>query len=300
MTAIATALQGCAYNGLSMGIGTDFHIGSLSASSSGSSIALLGATGLSGLDDLPSIRSSDAPRAQDIGVWQGQDFLDARTVHLEVQVIAADNATMYADIGLLEQAFQPQQTGEIPLYLFNNQRQINCRVRSRSIPYDTGNSPRIGGMTVELLASDPRIYDATLQSLVLIPSSGTVGASWNWSWNLSWGGASTSGTGTAVNSGNYPTRPIITITGPCTNPYLQNVTTGALLSFQIALGVSDTLVIDLDARSIVLNGSTSKRSALVSGSTWWQLAPGSTGLKFGASSFSGSCQATVAFRNAWI
>lgn len=296
--AIAAPLLSGSYNGLAFGPGTDFHLGSVTAASSTASIAL--ETGISGLDDLPPIRSSDAPRGQDIGSWRGLDFVDARTIHLEFEIIAADNPTLYSDIALLEAAFTPQQSGELPLLLFNSTRQINCRVRSRSVPYDTGQLPRIGGMIVELLASDPRIYDANLTTLVLIPSSGTVGASWNWAWNLSWGGASTSGTGTAVNAGNYGTRPVIAILGPCTNPYIQNVTTGALLSFSISLGASDTLTIDTDAHSILLNGSASRYAALISGSQWFELAPGTTGLKFGAGSFSGGSQATVTFRNAWM
>lgn len=300
MTAIADLLGTCAYNGLTLGSGTDFHIGSLTASSGGSSVALLGSTGLTGVNDLPAIASSDVPRAQDVGVWQGIDLIGGRSVHLEIQIIAADNPTMYSDVSLLEAAFQPQQTGELPLLLFSSQRQIKCRVRNRSVPYDTGYTPRIGGMTVELFASDPRIYDANLTTLTLVPSSGTVGASWNWAWNLSWGGASTSGTGTATNNGNYPTRPVIAIAGPCTNPYIQNVTTGALLSFSIRLGSSDVLTIDTDAHSVVLNGSASRYSALVPGSIWFQLAPGSTSLKFGAAAFSGSCQATVTFNSAWL
>ncbi len=299
LTALAPGVTGAgSYNGLGWGPGTDYHIGALTPVG-GTSVALLGGTGLTGLNDMPALSTSDALRGQDHGAWGGIDLLQPRTLHLELQIIAADNASMYSDIALAEIAFQPRMTGDLPLLLFDNQRLINCRVRRRSVPYDTGNKPRVGGLIVELVARDPRVYDATQATLTLVPGAGGGGAVWPWVWPVSWGGPSSGGTAIATNLGNFPTRPLITIQGACSNPFVSNGTTGQTLAFQIALANSDVLMVDLDARTVQLNGTASRRSTLVAGSSWWELAPGNSSVTFGASSVATGCSASITFRSAW-
>jgi phage-related protein len=108
---------------------------------------------------------------------------------------------------------------------------------------------------------------------------------------LSFGGGSAAGTVTADNTGNIEMRPIITITGPVTNPTVENETTGLSLTFSnpnqvsYTLNSGDQLVIDLDAHQIMYypDGSSigaSRRNWLVSGSTWWDLPPGTSTIGF--------------------
>ena len=98
------------------------------------------------------------------------------------------------------------------------------------------------------------------------------------------------------NSGNYNVRPIITFTGPLTNPYVSNttITGNPKLSFTnptqtgYTLNAGDTLTIDTDAHTIIYTpyGSSfgaNYRSWLVFGSTWFDLVPGQNNLYFGSS-----------------
>lgn len=281
--AIAAVLGSGSYNGLSWGPGTDFHI-----------------SDVKGLDDLPAVRTSDAPRAADHGVWRGIDVLDRRVVQLDFAIIAKDNPTLFADVAQAEAAFQPQLSTELPLLLFGSTRLVYCRCRRRDIPYDASIKRRTGTMTVELHAADPRVYDANQTTLLISPPIGATGAAWPWTFPLSWGGAATTGSASVTNTGNFETRPVITIKGPCTNPTISNQSLMATLTFNITLAGVDQLVIDTDARSVVLNGTASRRATLVTGSTWWTLPPGTSTLAFGAQSTSSGCMATVTYRNAWV
>jgi hypothetical protein len=81
-----------------------------------------------------------------------------------------------------------------------------------------------------------------------------------------------------VNSGKFESRPILVITGPCVNPVITNLSIpGApFVGVNITLNAGDTLVIDLDWESGVYTtaGSSlgsSRRNALMTGVTWWNL-----------------------------
>lgn len=75
--------------------------------------------------------------------------------------------------------------------------------------------------------------------------------------------------GTRLSLGTAPSRPVITIRGPATNPLAtfrdSNGVTIQTLGLTITLIASDTLVVDCDALTIRLNGVTSRIDALTSG-----------------------------------
>lgn len=76
-------------------------------------------------------------------------------------------------------------------------------------------------------------------------------------------------TATRLVLGTAPSRPVITIRGPATNPVVtfrnSNGATVQTFSLTITLISGDTLVVDCDALTIRLNGATSRMDALTSG-----------------------------------
>src|SRR5712692_8649242 len=141
------ALGNGSFNGLSWGPLTKYHV-----------------SAVSGLDDLPPIRTFDAPRPGDHGDFRGTDLLASRTILLDILMLGDNNADYYTLAETLRIAFLLNSV-ELPLLFFNGTRQVSARCRRRSIPYDAANLRRTGTASVELLASDPRIYDASVANL---------------------------------------------------------------------------------------------------------------------------------------
>ena len=72
------------------------------------------------------------------------------------------------------------------------------------------------------------------------------------------------------------------------------------MSFSLTLVGGDSLVIDTDKRSIILNGTASRRSSLLSGSQFFELAPGSSTIRFRNNGAFDAGTLSIAFRDAYL
>lgn len=157
---------------------------------------------------------------------------------------------------------------------------------------------------VSLLAPDPRIYTTTENSGSYDPTdSGTGGLSFPLDFPLDFGVSDTAGRLTVENEGNVSSPPTFVITGPVTNPIIDNDTTGQSIYTQdTALSTGDTLTIDTAAKTVVLNGTTSRPDLIsVSLTDWFYIRPGSNQLRLrGSDMESTETELAVTFRNARI
>lgn len=104
-----------------------------------------------------------------------------------------------------------------------------------------------------------------------------------------------------VNQGSAPAAPTLSIEGPITNPRVLNNTTGEELRLLFDLAAGETLVIDFRQRTVLLNGTASRYSAVeFPASTWWALQPGSNDVRLNALTAGSGAQVTVGWRHAWI
>ena len=117
-------------------------------------------------------------------------------------------------------------------------------------------------------------------------------------WPLDFGHPS-GGSLVLANAGTVATSPVWTITGPCAQPVIRAATTGRSLGFGLSLASGDVLVVDVAARTIRLNGA-SRRAALLPGSTWFGVPPGTTGVEFDAQRTDTTAVLSAAWRDAWI
>lgn len=273
------------FNGLSFGAGTTIQI-----------------VDVSGFDDLPGLRTTDQPRPRDTGEFGGNDLSGGRDVTMTLLILDSGVGDFYTTVEAFKAATVPQGTNlTLPLVVQfpgGRQRQLNCRPRQRSLPTDVDYVTRYGKAAVQFHAVDPRWYDVNQSSGSMTPPSATTGLVFNAAFDLSFGGGTTGGQLTCVNNGNFETRPVITVTGPCTNVTLTNNTTGLTVGANITLAAGDSLVFDFGARTIVLNGTTSRYNAIAPASVWWNLAPGSNDIRFLSSSTTGTAQ--VVWRSAWL
>ena len=276
------------YNGLNWGPVTKIHLSSIS-----------------GVDDLPPIGNSDQELAFDDGALAGHDRLQARHVLLGF-VLVGDTPADYDSLVRSLQNATVRQDADLALLLFNSTRLLNVRPQRRGIVYEADRLARTGSAVVEFKADDPRVYDATLTQVSTGLAAVSGGMTFNATFPLTFGATGGGGTVSLTNAGNYPTPLTFSLAGPVTNPIIDNQTTGLTLSFLITLGGSDTLVIanaGTSKASIVLNGTASRRNALIQGSAPLQqfgLAPGTSTFRYrnnGAFTAS-TCQ--ISARSAWV
>lgn len=156
---------------------------------------------------------------------------------------------------------------------------------------------------ISLVAADPRIYSADLfsSSVNASDTAGATGAAWPWKFPLSFGAAVTNGQVFIENDGNALTYPVLTITGPGTNPSVINATTGQVISFIYTLAAGETLVVDTLNRTVLLNGTTNKFGAVDFGNTsWWGLIPGVNDVRLAFFDYQAGASLRVDYRYAWL
>lgn len=260
-------------------------------------------TQLDGLEDLPVIRNQDDNKGYNDGMFTGRDFFSGRTLTFAFIVLAGNGNTAQTNFGLLQSALSPQQSGVTSLQFLlspsDTLKTIGARVRGRI----TSLTPEYtyGKITaqVTMFCPDPRYYDSVSQVLSLTPGP-VSGRTYNRTYNLTYGGGSLTSTGLVVNSGWAVTNPVITITGPAVNPVVSDVTSGQSITINYTLGVSDVVVVDLNLKTVTLNGS-SARNILAPFSQWFAALPGTTQLSFSATTFVvGQTTCTVAYASAYV
>lgn len=277
------------YNGLTFGVGTE--------------VQLVTATGIRAL---PSVAHGDVQRPRDQGMLVGLDLNSARTVTLDLAVEGESAADLDAQITALETAFQTQSLTLLPLQYQlpgEGNRVIYCRPEKRSVPLNFNYSSAFyATMSVQLVAVDPRIYDAAGQAVAVGLPEPVTGMTFPATFPLTFGsGGGGGGSIVAVNAGNYETRPTLTITGPCTNPRVENETSGEFIAFGYTLLAGETLVIDMDAHTALLDGTASLYYTVVPGSQFWVLEPGTSTVSFFSSDPAPTgATLTMSWASAWL
>lgn len=256
--------------------------------------------GVDGYYGSPAIRLGGIDRPQDHGEFDGPSFYSPRIITVQGVAIAADQggAMVAADI-VSSVCSDPSRLytalfTEVPRGVT---RQLGVRLNADTKVALAG--PQHIEWQVQLRAPDPFKYDTALTQVTLYAPGGSIGgtpfpATFPLLFNAS--GLAASGA-SVVNAGTANTRPTVTFTGPLVDPAIANVTSGRSLSLLMTLVAGDQLVVDFDQRSVILNGSASRSTALSSTAAWWDLPPGGSDLMFTAGGGGGT--ATVAFRSAW-
>lgn len=263
-----------------------------------------------GLADHPDVVDADQPRLRADGLTAGDDFLGGRHVVLRIKVTGTSDDNLATAMATAKKAFRAGRgvvesdlSFQVPGLAGGGVRRIVGRPRKLAVQVDVQWKRRAPVLLIAFDATDPRIYDDTESTVTADLADAGTGHAWPQVWPMDWGGASTSGIVTATNDGTYSTPWTATITGPVTNPSIENVGTGDTLKFSadggLTLTASDTLVVSSATRTALLNGTASRYSKLSSPVSWWDLDPGDTELRFGGTT-SGSPSMNVTWRSAWI
>lgn len=157
--------------------------------------------------------------------------------------------------------------------------------------------------SLSLVAPDPRKWSVgETTATVDMPNIVTpVGRTYPRTYPLSYpAGGQSSPTIIATNLGNRDSYAVVTFTGGVDQPGVVAADTGAIVQFDLSLGATDTLTVDLGNQTALLNGTASRRSSLMAGATWFALAPGDTRLRMiGNPNGLASPTMYVRYRSAW-
>jgi hypothetical protein len=283
---VVTASYSFSFNGLTFGgSGTPYQILSVD-----------------GLEGVPQIRNQDDNRGYADGMFSGQDFLAGRNITITFLTLATSGGnSAQTNHNLIQNALLPQTSGTTPLYFLlppSGEQFINARVRSFVTNIDPNYTYGYITSQVTFFCPNPTYYDSTLQTGVLSVSN-PLGRTYDRTYNLTYGGGSTAVTTSVTNNGRWAAYPIITLTGPITNPVFGNTTQNKYLSFTGTYSNTDSLVIDLYNKLVTLNGVTA-RNLLTSGEWFWAPVGISQFYMTGVDTLAGTTTATVVWYNTYI
>jgi len=260
---------------------------------------------IEGLLDLPEIQTSDRLRLRRHGLYQGDDFAGRRAVVLTLEVDAADVDALNTELSTLLEITRPGLEEsplilQIPGVADGGKRRLNVRPRRRNVPVNLDFYYGLPLVTVEFVATDPRIYNDTESlSLTALPAGGG-GLLFPAAAPLVFVESTTNGDVNAQNDGTFPVAPVLRVDGPITNPTIENLEQGKTLELDIVVAGGDFLLIDTEARSIMLNGTASRYSSLLPVSEWWDLEPGANTIRFRSDTNTEDAVLSVSFRSAWL
>ena len=275
-----------------------FQFGSF-AFGAGSNYQILSVDGLEGL---PELSTQDSDRGYNDGMFSGRDFLRGRQLIFQMLVLAGSGNSAQQNFNLLQTNLLYQQQGttamNFKLSPTDSEFLINARVRSVKAMVDPEFTYGFIKVAVNMFCPDPRYYSATATTATMTVQP-PQGRTYDRTYNLIYGGGSLSSATVITNNGWTTTYPVITITGPATNIVLGNIGMNEYLTINYALTNTDTLVVDLDQKTITLNGVYA-RNLLAGNSEWFSAPPGTSNFYFTASNTNGSTSAVAVYRSAYV
>lgn len=270
------------------------------------SLALL-ATDSSGVDwviedvegwSSAAIRSGMTDRQADHGAWASPVYLGSRPITLTGSIDAPDATSMDAAVEKLTAAVSLTDT----LLVVGDSTPKQVTVRRSGEPMVERLGPFSAKYSILVTAADPRRYSTVLQSSSTGLPSTTGGLTLPITFPITFSSTTVSGKITLVNEGSIGTRPTLTVTGPATGFTIVAARPDGSTTqqtFTDTLGSGDVLVIDAAARSVVLNGSVSRRRYLFG--TWLEIPPESqVELSWSSPSYDPSALLTGSCRSAWM
>jgi len=271
--------------------------------------------------DLDDFRTDDQPRSQAHGSEAGRDLLGSRDLTLDVYAfgVLGDAATTttrtpelawtnmddlvgaWAATSLDTGMTTPDQPDMVLRFKVPGQPVRRFLGRARKVARNDTPTPfGYATATLQFTALDPRSYADTVSAAsVAVTGTTTGGLTFPATFPVTFG-ASSDGQLTVRNIGNFSTRPTLTITGPITNPRVENLTDGTFIQVNLALAGGEPLTIDSPAERILLGGA-SRLNLLAVGSTFTHLRKGTTDLRLtGVVATGNTPTLSVSWRATWL
>ncbi|MFJ8109995.1 phage distal tail protein [Streptomyces sp. NPDC096132] len=250
--------------------------------------------------DSPDIRSEFTEREADHGAWASTVYLGARPITLGGTIVAPSRAALERAMETLRVAASLTDT----VLLVGEAVPKRATVRRSGkllIQYVTDT---VATYSVLVTAADPRRYDATLSSATTNLPTSSGGLAFPVTFPVAFSATVTAGQIAAVNSGTADSRPVITIAGPVVAPVVSALYpdgTVRQLVYGQDLASGETLVIDTDAHTVLINGNVSRRRFMTVSNGWPTIGAGQSVIfQFQSTTYNASATLTVQWRSAWM
>jgi len=256
--------------------------------------------------DGSEVRAEYTERESDHGTWASPVYLGSRPLTLTGTVTAPDRATLD---DALERLRTAAALGDTTLVVYEQTEAKQATVRRSGKPLFAYLTDRIATYSVLLTAADPRRYSTVLQTGTTALPSTTGGLTFPITFPVTFSATTVSGQINAANRGSMDTRPVLTIAGPVTAPVVSALyADGSVrqLIYSLDLASGDVLVIDTDARTVILNGVTSRRRFMTVSGGWPTIpaavngTPTTVAYQFQSSTYNASAMLTATWRSAWM
>jgi hypothetical protein len=230
--------------------------------------------------------TAPAPKPYANGSWPVPYWAPERQVTIALEVVQHGTTTFAQAVDALAAATVPDglQKG-LTLQIGGVSSSVQGSIVSRSIPTDLAFQAGLGIATIGLECTDPRRLGAQL-SAGPTPMPNTTPLV----------------TPSLTNLGNVPGPLTVTLTGPLTAPAvkLSGTTVGAVVAFRsgYTLAAGKTLVIDMEARSALVDGASLANQ--IATRSWFGLPVGPSTLTLTASAVGAGASIAVAGQSAWI
>lgn len=250
--------------------------------------------------DGSEVRAEYQVREYDHGAWAAPVYLSERPITLAGKVVAPD---LIALDGAMEQLRAAAALTATVLTVYETVPK-QATVRRSGKPLIRPMSDRVAEFSLLVTAADPRRYSTALQSQTTGLPVTTGGPSPPLTPPITLSASSVTGTINAANTGTIDCPPVLTIAGPVTAPRIlvqQPDGTVQTLSYSQNLLAGEELVIDCNARTVVLDGTASRRRYL-SVPLGWPLIPagGTAVIQFQSTVYDASAMITAEWRSAWL
>jgi hypothetical protein len=262
----------------------------------GVSWMLLSVTGWDG----PPTVGQIVQRSADHGGWPSAQYYGPRLITLDVMISAPTQAAR--DVAK-QQLIQACPVSDLATFTYNEPVPKLAYVRQNGSANITFKSSTLADIeaTIPLVAPDPRKYStipltetATLPPPVINPLALPLTLPIGFPGSVPPVASAIS----LVNSGTFETRPIITVTGPISDPSIVNATTGQAITWTgLNMAASDQLVISTDSRQAFLGGVFAPADVT---SAWFVMQPGSSQIYLTGDTFEGGATISVVWSSCWV
>jgi hypothetical protein len=271
----------------------------LHSTASGSNAVVTRAEGLQGV---APVRNLITQRSQASGGLVRSRFSDTRTITLEGEVLGSSIEGAFDNFDTIASAIYDSIGTERTLKWTRDAsgQQLQAGVRLQDFqPLTLTDGSAWIKYQATFTCPDPRVYSQTLTTGTGNALAAAAGGK-TYTYEYTRGYNPSSGGDVAYNnSGSVPTPPIIRIYGYCTSPQvIFSDETRLIFSGEVADG--DYLEIDCAARTVKLNGNTSRLNLLDAvNSTFFALPVGTSTVQLVASNFDANARVDLIYRSAF-
>lgn len=240
---------------------------------------------ISGVDS-GDTRTNEQQREGENGGFVDAEFINQRTIVIDATVYTDDNS-LNSFLSQLKQNYRQDNVVK-PLYMLfpgiNNDEALVLYCKSLGLKYDLTStvSANYIPIQIQLKAEDPLFYSKTVHSysVVFDTTAPVNGRGYPKSYNYGYGAtnAVAPGTMTVNNNGNYDTAGKIRISHVL-SPEIHHDESGRSIKLNANVTGSDYVEMDLNNRTVKLNGQYNYAKYLDSASRWFKLQPGSNTLR---------------------